>query len=366
MHYYVTSLHGVNMNNQEKLLKQIKSLSDSIRQKSRALKMGINEREQFLESTFKPVTDPLKKLVQTSKQPTTQFEGDNILPISKYEDMFPKHEETEGSEESEESEDFQVLDRGEGVKEGIKTEESSKEEGSEEEGREEEVTTNPSNLSKLGMDIKFKGKLGRKYLLKMLHSTQANRNYHKYGARIEDNGLMVGDSELDIDQNDDIIVGGERYKGTTGLFELIFKDKPGKHTKRDLQLFKDILEKTNAHKKGYAKNLPIYRNNSIKYISIISNLFPSKIRKRQIKRRALSSAEINILHKKRRTTDPSTSGKGLLKNLYKTNIIYYNDVNKLVDRMRLIHEAMEAGHTGLDNEWIALVDELRTRGIIVY
>lgn len=351
------------MTNQEKLLKEIKSLSDSIRLKNRALKSGISEREKFLETTFKPVTAPLKQIAQNIGKPAISFEGDVILPISKYEkeeeeefqgDKAYRKLQTTTEEETEESEESEESEETEGLREKEYTSKSEEEEGS----------TSPSNLSKLGSDIVLKGTLGRKYLLKMLHSAQPSRKYHTYGARIEDNGLMIGDSRLDIDAKDNILIGNNNYKGTTGLFELIFKNKPVRYTKKDLAVFKDILETTNAHKKGYSKDLPVYRNRSVKYVNIISDLFPSQVKKGQIKRRALSSAELNVLHKKRRTTNPTSSGKGLLKNLYKTNIIYYNDINKLVDRMRLIHEAMEAGHTGLNNEWVALVDELRSRGVI--
>jgi hypothetical protein len=372
--YYYSILHDVNMDNhQEKLLKQIKSLSDSIRRKSRSLKLGISEREHMLESTFKPVTEPLKQLVKSIGKPATQLDGDVILPISKYErddetetSEYPQDsEESEDGEKSEESEE----EREEGVKPEEELEEVLREKESGDLGKSEEyedLAINPSNLSKLGTDIMFKGPLGRQYLLKMLHSSQANRKYHTYGARIDENGLMIGDNKIDVDKDDNILIGDNKYKGTKGLFELIFKNNPSKYTKKDLNLFKTILENTNAHRKGYSKNSPVHRNRSIKYESIISILFPSQQAKAQIKRRALSSAEINILHKKRKTTEPTSSGKGLMKNLYKTNIIYYNDINQLVDRMRLLHEAREAGQTGLDNEWVALIDELRTRGVIVY
>ncbi len=53
-----------------------------------------------------------------------------------------------------------------------------------------------------------------------------------------------------------------------------------------------------------------------------------------------------------------------MKNLYETNIIYYNNVNKLVDRLRLLWESKQAGHSGLDNEIVAVTDELRKRGYI--
>lgn len=342
---------------QENLLKEIKSLSDAIRRKNRALKLGINERDAFLESTFKPVIEPIKEMTQKLRKLGPSTEGEIILPLSKYEEEqheIDRYEDTELSEESDASEPM------EDVRDKDITEED--EEVSEVERKEEEIT-NPSNISKLGTEIASKGELGRKYVLKMLHSTPANRNYHVYGARLERKGMMIGNSLLDVDEDDNILIGDKKYKGTLGLFELIFRSKPSRYSARDLKHFKTICHDTNTHRKGYLPDNPIYRNRSEKYRNVISDLFPSK--KNPLKRRAISSAEINIQHKKIKVNSPTPSGEGLLKNTYSTNIIYYNDANKLVDRMRLIHEAIEAGHTGLENEWVALIDELRNRQIIV-
>jgi hypothetical protein len=346
------------MVNQEKLLKEIKSLSDSIRHKNRALKLGISEREKFLESTFKPITEPLKQIGKNIQTPFVTLAGDGILPISKYEQKedydegdtsFTQQGETTATEEeSDEGEETDVLTE----KEGFSTSEEQ-----------EEESINPSNLSKLGSDIKYKGPLARQFVLKMLHSAQANRKYHTFGARMAENGLMIGDSKLDVDERDNIFINNKQYKGTKGLFELIFKPKPHFYTQRDLTVFKNILEDTNAHRKNYSKNSDIHRNSSEKYKTVIAKLFPPK-RRNPIKRKLLSTADINLLHKRRKTNQPNLSGKGLLKNLYDTNIIYYNDINKLVDRMKLIYEAKQAGHSGLENEWVALIGELRNRRII--
>jgi len=61
--------------------------------------------------------------------------------------------------------------------------------------------------------------------------------------------------------------------------------------------------------------------------------------------------------------EKTKSGEGL-KNTQETNIIYYSNINKLVDRLRVLHQAVNAGHTGLDNEIIALTTELRNRNVI--
>lgn len=351
------------MGSQEKLVKEIKSLSDSIRRKNRALRLGINERDKYLETTFKPIIVPIKELSQKIPKTVPSGDSDRLWPISKSEikdglETQSTYNESEGTEEFEDSEEDNLSDEEE-IRRGDKNLDISRED----EDTENEVE-NPSEISKLGMDIVSKGELGRKYLLKMLHSAHNNRKYHVYGARLEGNGLMIGNNKLDIDEFDNIHVGNKKYKGTPGLFELIFKNKPEKYNNRDLVLFKNICSKTNLHRKGYSSNSPIHRNKSAKYTNIISELFPTQVKR--VKRRAMSSVDINTIHKRKRKEDNKNhSGEGLFKDCSNTNIIYYNNANKLIDRMRLLHEAIEAGHTGLENEWVALVDELRNRRIIV-
>ncbi|WP_185964903.1 hypothetical protein, partial [Klebsiella pneumoniae] len=202
---------------------------------------------------------------------------------------------------------------------------------------EEQVLEEASNLSLLGRDIASKGVLTRKYVMKMLQSQPSNRKYHTYGARLEKDGLKIGNSDLVIDDADELTVRGRKFKGTPGLLELIFKSNPEKYHLRDLNTFKRILEMTNAHKKNYSKTSPVHRNSSNKYVKVISKLFPSNRAK----------------------------GKGMaIKDAYDTNVIYYNDINKLVERMRLLYEAKQAGHTGVNNEMVALKQELRQRRYI--
>lgn len=342
------------MTSQEKLIKEIKSLSDSIRKKNRALRLGISERDKFLETTFKPVIDPLK---QVSRKLERVTEGDLILPVSQYD---IKTEEELGEEEEDNNSELEEIEEEPEEFEDVQRKEDISEE------EEEIYDSGPSNISKLGVDIRFKGNLGRKYVLKMLQSTIPNRNYHVYGARLEGEGLMIGDSRLDVDKQDNIIIGGKKYKGTRGLFELIFKSKPENYSNRDLATFKNVCLTTHAHRKNYKPApSPIHRNQSVKYKNIISELFPTQME--IAKKRFLSSEEVIPFHtnrKRRKVNEKPPSGEGLLKNTYNTNIIFYNNVNKLVNRMRLIHEAIEAGHTGLQNEWVALIDELINRGII--
>ncbi|GJQ86996.1 hypothetical protein Trydic_g12580 [Trypoxylus dichotomus] len=54
------------------------------------------------------------------------------------------------------------------------------------------------------------------------------------------NQLKLGRAVLEID-GDDILIDSIRYKGTAGLYELIFKSCPQGYTKR----YRNILKRTN-------------------------------------------------------------------------------------------------------------------------
>lgn len=341
------------MDEEGDLIEKIKLLSDSIRKKSRNLKVGIQEREKYLETTFKPLVTPLQEIsrkLETNNQ--RNIVSKKYLPI----DINNGREEGNSSTEADENTNS-LSERDEYVGEEEELEEDDDEEDS---GSESGVTDqsepkkgktcdmnvetisredgSENNTSILATNIGQKGLLTRKYILKMLQGPPSKRKCHVYGARVENNNIKIGDSVISIDDSDNLTIKGKTYPGSPGLFELIFKATPIKYTPKDFNNFKRIVKATNAHKKNYTTLAPIYRNKSTKYKNIIEKLFPP----RGVK-----------------------SGQGMsMKNMYETNIIYYSDVNKLVNRLRLLHEATLAGHTGVDNEIVALTQELRNQGYI--
>lgn len=317
------------MMNQESLIREIKSLSDSIRTKNRALKLGISERDSFIETTFRPVVGSLKEISNKLQTNIPSLNESNIHNFNDVEAQYDSDGSGEDGNISNDEADKQEEEVTNDEDEGTSSSSSSK----------NYLPTTSSNLSIIAKDITSKGVLTRKYLMKMLHDIPKGRQYHVYGARMDNDGIMIGDAPLEIDEEDNLNIKGKIYPGSQGLFELIFKSTPIKYAPRDLKMFKDILKLTNAHRKNYSSNLPVYRNSSKKYRNVIVKLFPPRSAK--------------------------TTGQGLtMKKLYETNIIYYNNVNKLVDRLRLLWESKQAGHSGLDNEIVALSDELRKRGYI--
>jgi len=323
------------MANQEELINEIKLLSDSIRKKNLSLKVGLLERNKFLEDTFKPIVDPLNQIndkISESNRLNEVSMGEKRKQSIKEYDTETSLFETESPSKT--SEVVDVDEEDEKMSDMDDTKDSNLDET--------EIMESPTNISILSKEIVKKGPLSRKYLLKMLHAGTKSNRYHVYGARLERDGLKIGDSMLEVDDNDNIIIKDQTFKGTSGLFELIFKNIPTKYNKYDLNHFKTICLLTHLHRKGYSQNTPVHRNKSEKYKNIISKLFNNQRGKRS-----------------------KAKGKGLtMKSVYDTNVIYYNNVNKLVDRMKLLHESMEAGHTGLDNEMVALTEELKSRGYI--
>ena len=121
------------------------------------------------------------------------------------------------------------------------------------------------------------GKLASEYLSPYVH----NRRYldTDFGIRREEDGtFMIGNSPVTVDEQGDIIIHGERYKGTAGLWELLTKKNINQSlvTKRDLGTYKNILELTNAHLENNESFNRIKTTRGTKYKTIISKLFASK------------------------------------------------------------------------------------------
>ena len=68
-----------------------------------------------------------------------------------------------------------------------------------------------------------------------------------YGIHYENNQPYIGNKKINIESND-IIIDGERYKGTNGLWELITSKDPDSevYTDQDLDTYEKILVSTNA------------------------------------------------------------------------------------------------------------------------
>ncbi|KAE9526212.1 hypothetical protein AGLY_013843 [Aphis glycines] len=150
-----------------------------------------------------------------------------------------------------------------------------------------------------------------------------------YGPKIQTNGSVhLGKKEIKLVDNT-LTIEDTSYPLTQGLGNLIFSKSPKLYTKNDLETYKSILIQTSAHLT--ADGTKIKRGGN-KYSGLIQNLFPS--------------------------------GAGLSVKLQKHNLVYWNDPNELVERLKLLLASKAAGNTGVSNEILSIFEELREAGLI--
>ena len=291
-------------------MSRIAQLRDAIRRKYNMFKQGVVEMDQRLEKEYKPLLKELRKPVEPVK------------PVKK-EPVIKKEEEEEEEEEDTNDGEMEVQDE-----DGVA-----------------DPTEKPVTDVNAFVEQRYKGKYARKYMRTLMSNDDGVDT--TYGPYFEGETLHLGDKELDFEDETDrsIKLSGVKFKATPGVFELMFMKDPDDvlYTENDLQLYKDILKYTHAHKKNRsaASNAAINRvQKSIKYNKIIKTLFPPK--------------------QKRRNT---FSGRGV-RDLSSPQVTYWDDPNELCERLQVLVASAETGNNGHRNEIVSIVEELREAGLI--
>lgn len=152
-----------------------------------------------------------------------------------------------------------------------------------------------------------------------------------YGPKKLSSGeIRLGNKKVEFIKNT-LIIDGKSYPLTNGLVHLIFSRKLKSHTEHDLSTYKQILIQTSAHLLANGEKI---KKGGHKYTNVIQHLF--------------------------------SSGEGMMNsvNLQKYNIVYYDDPNELVNRLRLLLASRAAGNTGVTNEILSIFEELYEAGLI--
>jgi hypothetical protein len=87
---------------------------------------------------------------------------------------------------------------------------------------------------------------------------------------------MIGNSVVDLDDPGVISVRGKRFKHTKGLWDLLTRNNVNTDTisPNHMRRYKSILEMTSAHLTGNEPEGNLKMSRGLKYIKVISNLFP--------------------------------------------------------------------------------------------
>lgn len=167
------------------------------------------------------------------------------------------------------------------------------------------------------------------------HWFQSPNKDKLYGpSNISNDGyIILGNKEINFNEENILSFEDNSYLLTPGLEQLIFSKNPKLYTPQDLITYKQILVQTSVHLTADGNRI---KQGGTKYKNIIQKLFP-----------------------------PTGAGLkyGGLK-LQKHNLVYWNDPNELVDRLRLLLASQTAGNNSVSNEILSIFEELYEAGLI--
>ena len=207
-------------------------------------------------------------------------------------------------------------------------------------------------------DISKLGALAVNALIKALTKEGVDQTYGLYS---KDKMFYMGNKPIII-ENNDIKVDGIAFKGTPGFWELITSKKPNpdNYTEEDKENYQRLILQTNT---AYRGNTPIdpkdpskpnkrgKYSKSFKWKTLIKPIWEA-IKQQQEEEEEYEYEDDD----EEDDPQPSTSGTGLT--------ILPSDPNALIDRFDLLFTSQKAGHTGVRNEIISILDELKRQGVI--
>ena len=174
-----------------------------------------------------------------------------------------------------------------------------------------------------------------------------------FGIYAQDGKFKIGNKEVNIEDNN-ITVDDITFEGTPGFWELVTsKDpKPENYTEEDKDKYQRLVILTNT---AYKSNNPTQNkpkaSKSKKWKDIIKPIWEA-IKKQ--KEEEYKEFEEEYEEDEEYTLSPI---KG-------TDLILPSDPNALLERFDLLFSSKKAGHTGVKNEIVAILDELKRQGVI--
>ena len=173
------------------------------------------------------------------------------------------------------------------------------------------------------------------------------------GIRDKDGSFYIGSEPVRIRDNN-IIIDNTEYTGTSGLWNLLTsKNIPDKseYTPEDLVSYSYIMVKTNTARNKYNPRGQ-YRGGNNRKMNELIKPFVRELENDN------TDNKINFTNKvlKHFELVNKNEGEGLK--------ILPSDPNALIDRFDLLFSSQKAGHTGVRNEIVAILDELKKQGVI--
>ena len=168
-----------------------------------------------------------------------------------------------------------------------------------------------------------------------------------YGIYAEDGKFKIGNEFIIIEDND-IKVKDKIFEGTKGFWNLVTSKEPENYTEEDLSKYQQLVILTNT---AYRNNDPTqnYPKNSkgYKWKNIIKPIWEAIKQQKE-------EEEYKEFEEPEEDTEEIPGG----------GLILPSDPNALINRFDLLFSSKKAGHTGVRNEIVSILDELKRQGVI--
>ena len=181
-----------------------------------------------------------------------------------------------------------------------------------------------------------------------------------FGLYAQEGKFKIGNKEVNIEDND-IKIDDTIFEGTPGFWELITSKNPNpdNYTSEDLGKYQQLVILTNtAYQGNNPKNNKAKSSKSLKWKNIIKPIWE------QIKKQK-EEEEYEEEEYEEPATIPFTPTSKAGQSLRGTGLkILPSDPNALIDRFDLLFSSQKAGHTGVRNEIVSILDELKRQGVL--
>lgn len=361
-----------------KLAEELVKTRRAVKQKYSALKSELAQTQIQLEKKFKPISEPLQKLLQKVEPLKTEIKNEPISAFSTprkikdvSENIYSKYLPPTGFSFLEDT--YSNIPN----PADLTTTEEYSPNDTERENRliNESVAEAQQQLEDLINTPAYKeylesfNPLPRQYVDESIRGDEElfDRYYGLSHDPITEKFSLA--NKIVKIEGPDIILDNIRYSGTPGIYELLFKKQPIGYTKKDLDQYMDILKRTNAYRRNFDPDSQIQGTQLEKYRTIIKpyllshNILkhPSNVK---VPFKKPPPPITRLRSKKGGHLKPISQYRMMKLSDKPIEYVYYDDPNEIVDRLRLLIASQSAGNDSHGNEIISVIEELKEAKII--
>ena len=184
-----------------------------------------------------------------------------------------------------------------------------------------------------------------------------------FGIYAQDGKFKIGSKEVNIEDNN-IKVDNTIFEGTPGFWELVTSKDPKKenYTDEDLNKYQQLVILTNtAYRSNDSTQNKPKSSVSKKWKNIIKPIWEAIKQQKEDEEQDEDDPQPGTSGEYKEFEEPKTDGEGLKGKGLK---FLPTDPNALIDRFDLLFSSKKAGHTGVKNEIVAILDELKRQKVI--